>query len=161
MKVQTLLILHSQLYTVYIRAVTEDFVIIEEFQDLAELFNTITGKNISFEVMKILNKFHLNPKHLCGLTTDGVHSTAEKKNSFTQLLIDSNDLQGVVIIFCFTKIRCTMNINISPFNFSPKLYKDCCFSKHFSYIFLLMISHNKKFSFQPLIFFKSLFELLF
>ena len=42
---------------IFIRAVTADFDIIEEFLDMASLFSTTTGQDICEQVLKVVKKF--------------------------------------------------------------------------------------------------------
>ena len=44
---------------------------VEEFLDMANLSSTTIGQDISEHVIRVVEKFELNPDKLCGLTTDG------------------------------------------------------------------------------------------
>ena len=67
---------------IFIRAVTADFDIIEEFLDMASLSSTTTGQDICKQVLKVVKKFELNPAKLCAVTTDGAPSMTSKTNGF-------------------------------------------------------------------------------
>ena len=71
MNPRILLAQHSWLF--FIRGVTDDFEVIEEFLDMAGMSSTTTGQDSS-EVIKLIEKFELDPQKLRGLTTDGAHT---------------------------------------------------------------------------------------
>ena len=48
---------------VFIRGVTNDFEIKEEFLDLASIKSTRTGEDLSQEVLKMTERFRLHPKN--------------------------------------------------------------------------------------------------
>ena len=68
---------------IFIRAVTADFDIVEEFLDMASFSFTTTGQDICEQVLKVWEKFELNPAKLCGVTTDRVPSMTGRINGFT------------------------------------------------------------------------------
>ena len=59
---------------IFIRALTADFDIVEEFLDMASLSFTTTGQDICEQTLKVVEKFELNPAKLCGVTTGGTLS---------------------------------------------------------------------------------------
>ena len=82
---------------VFIRGVTKDFEIIEEFLDMASMTSTTTGQDISSEVVKLMNKYHLDPLKLRGLTTDGAPAMTGKNNGFSTKLIEALNVKELVI----------------------------------------------------------------
>jgi len=56
---------------VFVRRVAEDFEVDEKLLDMASMKSTTTGENIAQEVLKVVEKFWLDPKKMFGLTTDG------------------------------------------------------------------------------------------
>lgn len=62
---------------IFIRAVTDGFDIVEEFLDMA-------SQDICEQVLKVVEKFELNPAKLCGVTTDGAPSMTGKTNEFSK-----------------------------------------------------------------------------
>uniref|UniRef100_H2Z350 SPIN-DOC-like zinc-finger domain-containing protein n=1 Tax=Ciona savignyi TaxID=51511 RepID=H2Z350_CIOSA len=58
---------------VFIRGVTDNFEVNEEFLDMASssMHSTTTGQNICEEVTKLMNKFEIDSSKLVGITTDG------------------------------------------------------------------------------------------
>ena len=85
---------------IFIRAVTADFDIIEEFLDMASLFSTTTGQDICEQVLKVVKKFELNPAKLCGVTTDGAPSMIGKINGFITNFLNAVGAQNVVVSHC-------------------------------------------------------------
>ena len=67
-------ILLAQHSCLFLLGVTDDFEVIEEFLDMAGMSSTTTGQDISSEVIKLIEKFELDPQKLHGLTTDGARN---------------------------------------------------------------------------------------
>ena len=67
----------TALLVVFIRAVTVGLDI-EEFLDMARR----TGQDIREHVIRVVEKFELNPAKLCVLTTDGAPSMTGRTNEF-------------------------------------------------------------------------------
>ena len=67
---------------VFVRGVTEDLEVDEDLLDMASMKSTTTGENIAQEVLKIAQKFRLDPKKMSGLTTDGAPAMVGKHNGF-------------------------------------------------------------------------------
>ena len=53
---------------IFIRAVTADFDIVENFLDMASFSSSTTGQDICEQVLKVVEKFELNPAKLCSVT---------------------------------------------------------------------------------------------
>ena len=86
---------------IFIRAVTADFDIVEEFLDMASLSSTTTGQDICEQVLKVVEKFELNPaKKLCGVTTDGNPSMTSRINGFPTKFLIAFGAQNVVVSHC-------------------------------------------------------------
>ena len=68
---------------IFIRAVTADFDIVEEFLDMTSFSSTTTWQDICEQVLKAVEKFELNPAKLCDVSTDSVPSMTGKINGFT------------------------------------------------------------------------------
>ena len=64
---------------VFIRGVTENFQVTEEFLVMASMQSTTTGQNICEEVTKMMNKFEIDSSKLLGITTDGAPSMVGKQ----------------------------------------------------------------------------------
>ena len=85
---------------IFIRAVTAAFDIVEEFLDMASLSSTTTGQDICEQVLKVVEKFELNPAKLCGVTTDGAPSMTGRINGFTKKFLNAVGAQDVVVSHC-------------------------------------------------------------
>ena len=85
---------------IFIRAVTADSDIIEEFSDMASLSSTITEQDICEPVLKVVKKFELNPAILCCVTTDGAPSMTGKTNKFITNFLNAVGAQNVVVSHC-------------------------------------------------------------
>ena len=85
---------------IFIRAVTAAFDIVEEFLDMASLSSTTTGQDICEQVLKVVEKFELNPAKLCGVTTDGAPSMTGRINGFTKKFLNAVGEQDVVVSHC-------------------------------------------------------------
>ena len=87
---------------VFIRGVTDDFEVIEEFLDMAGMSSTTTGQDISSEVIKLIEKFELDPQKLRGLTTDGARNMTGIHIGFSNKLLGSLVLKdaGVIVYHC-------------------------------------------------------------
>lgn len=73
--------------SVFVRGVTEQFVIIEELLDLCSMQGTTTGRDILVQVKKVLTKFNLPETKLIGLTTDGAPAMTGRHNGFVSLMV--------------------------------------------------------------------------
>uniref|UniRef100_H2YP50 SPIN-DOC-like zinc-finger domain-containing protein n=1 Tax=Ciona savignyi TaxID=51511 RepID=H2YP50_CIOSA len=73
---------------VFIRGVTDNFEVTEEFLDMASMHSTTTGQNICEEVTKLMNKFEIDSSKLVGITTDGAPSMVGKNNGFVKRFLD-------------------------------------------------------------------------
>ncbi|XP_076373036.1 general transcription factor II-I repeat domain-containing protein 2B-like [Tachypleus tridentatus] len=89
----------SQL-VIFIRAVTAGFDVFKEFLDMASLSSTTTGQDICEQVLKVVEKFELNPYKLCGVTTDGAPSMTGRTNGFTKKFLTAIGAQDVVVSHC-------------------------------------------------------------
>ena len=69
---------------IFIRAVTVFFDDVDEIYDTASLSTTTTGQDICEQVIRVVEKFELNPAILCGLTTHGAPSITGRTNVLTQ-----------------------------------------------------------------------------
>jgi len=85
---------------VFVRGVTDNFEITEEFLDMTGMSSTTTGQDISEQVLKLMEKFQLDPSKLCGLTTDGAPSMTGRTNGFAKKFLDTIGSQGVVVNHC-------------------------------------------------------------
>ena len=55
---------------IFFRAVTVGFDVVEEISEMASLSSRTIGQDICEHVIRVVEKFKLNPTKLCGLTTD-------------------------------------------------------------------------------------------
>ena len=85
---------------IFIRAVTAAFDIVEEFLDMASLSSTTTGQDICEHVLRVVERFELNPAKLCGVTTDGTPSMTGRINGFTKTFLNAVGAQDVVVSHC-------------------------------------------------------------
>ena len=85
---------------IFIRAITADFDIVEEFLDMASFSSTTTGQDICEQVLKAVEKFELNPAKLRGVTTDGAPSMTGRINGFTTKFLTAIGAQNIVISHC-------------------------------------------------------------
>ncbi|XP_067939789.1 general transcription factor II-I repeat domain-containing protein 2A-like [Watersipora subatra] len=85
---------------VFIRGITDNFEIIEEFLDMASMSSRTTGQDICDQVMKLMDKFELDPSRLAGLTTDGAPSMIKKINGFTKKFLDAIGPPELVVNHC-------------------------------------------------------------
>ena len=86
--------------TVFIRGVTDDFEVKEELLDLSSMKSTTTGEDITKEVLKVSEKFWLDPKKLTGLTTDGAPSMVEKHKEFCKNFLETFGSQEAALNHC-------------------------------------------------------------
>jgi len=91
---------------VFVRGVTEDFKMDEELSDMADMKSTTIGESIAQEVLKIVEKFRVDPKKISGLTTDGT--------------CDSRETQWIYQEF-FGSIRSTNSCG-EPLHHPPKIF---------------------------------------
>ena len=82
---------------IFIRAVTADFDIVEKFLDTASLSSTTTGEDTCEQVLKVMEKFELNPAKLCGVTTDGAPSMTGEINGLTTKFLTAVGIWNVVV----------------------------------------------------------------
>ena len=87
---------------IFIRAVTVGFDVVEVFLDVASLSSTTTGQDICEHVIRVVERFKLNPAKLCGLTTDGAPSMTGRTNGFQTRILDAVGAQDVVVSYCIT-----------------------------------------------------------
>ena len=59
---------------------------------------TITGQHIADKVKKVFEKFEIDPKKLCGITTDGAAAMTGKIKGFTKLFMDELGLKKSDIV---------------------------------------------------------------
>ena len=85
---------------VFIRGVTDEFQIKEEFLDLASMKSTTTGEDLTLEVLKMTKKFQLDPKKLSGPTTDGAPAMIGKHKGFCKTFLGAFGAQKVVLNHC-------------------------------------------------------------
>ena len=85
---------------VFIRGVTDEFQIKEEFLDLATMKSTTTGEDLDLEVLKMTKKFQLDPKKLSGLTTDGAPAMIGKHKGFCKTFLEAFGAEKVVLNHC-------------------------------------------------------------
>ncbi|CAM1324002.1 Uncharacterised protein r2_g3265 [Pycnogonum litorale] len=62
--------------------------------------STTTGQDISEQVLKLMEKFQLDPFKLCGLTTDGAPSMTGRIKGFANKFFNTIGSQGVVVNHC-------------------------------------------------------------
>ena len=74
--------------SVFIRDVTNNFEVIEELLEMCSMKGTTTGQHIVVEVKKVFEKLKIDPKKLCGITTDGGAAITGKIKGFTKLFMD-------------------------------------------------------------------------
>ena len=100
---------------IFIRAVPTDFDIVEDFLDMASFSSTTTGQDIYEEVLKVVEKFWLNPSKLCGVITDGAPSMTSRINVFTTKFLTAVGAQNVVVSHCIIHQEnlCTKVLNFT------------------------------------------------
>ena len=89
----------TALLVIFTRTVTVGYDIGESL-DMASLSSTTTGEDICGHVIRVVEKFELNPAKLCGLTTDGAPSMTGRTNGFTKTFLDAIGAQDVVVSHC-------------------------------------------------------------
>ena len=67
---------------------------------MASLSSTTTGQDICEQVLKVVEKFELNPARLCGVTTDGAPSMTGRIYGFTKKILNAVGAQDVVVSHC-------------------------------------------------------------
>ena len=85
---------------VFIRGVTDNFEVTEEFLDMASMQSTTTGQSICEEVTKLINKFEIDSFKLVGITTDGAPSMVGKNNGFVKRFLDVIQTEYVLVSHC-------------------------------------------------------------
>ena len=90
----------TALLVIFIRAVTAGFDVVEEYLDKASLSSTTTGQGFCEHMIRVVEKFVLNPAKLCGLTMDGAPSMTGRANGFTNKFQDAVGAQDVVVCQC-------------------------------------------------------------
>ena len=81
-------------------AVTVCYDVVGEYLDMASLSSTTTGPDICEHVIRVVEKFELNPAKLCGLATDGATSMIGRINGFTKAFMDTVGSRDVVVNHC-------------------------------------------------------------
>ena len=71
---------------VFVRGVTPDFHIVEEFVRLVPMKGKTTGVDIFNAVKNVLVEFNLNLENLFGVTTDGAPAMVGERNGIAALL---------------------------------------------------------------------------
>jgi len=84
----------------FVREVTEDLEVDEKLLGMASMKSKKTGENIAQEVLKIVQKFRLDPKKMSGLTTDGEPAKVEKHNGFITKCLKAFEAQSLVVNHC-------------------------------------------------------------
>ena len=90
----------TALLVIFIRVVTVGFDVVEEFLDMARLSFTATGQDICEHVIRVVEKFELNPTKSCSRTTDGATSMTGSINGFTKKFLDAVGEQDVDVCRC-------------------------------------------------------------
>ena len=90
---------------VFIRGVTDDFEVREELLDLSSMKSTTTGEVIPKEVLKVSEKFRLDPKKLSGLTTDGAPAMVGKHKGFCKNFLETFGSQEAALNHCIISPR--------------------------------------------------------
>ena len=85
---------------VFMRGVTDNFQVTEEFLHMAIMQSTTTGQNICEEVTKMMNKFEIDSSKLVGITTDGAASMVGKNNGFVKRFLDVIQTKNVLVSHC-------------------------------------------------------------
>ena len=67
---------------------------------MASLSSTTTGQDIYEQVLKVVEKFELNPAKLCGVTKDSAPSMIVRINGFTTKFQTAFGAQKVVVSHC-------------------------------------------------------------
>ena len=67
---------------------------------LPGLSSTTTGKDICEQVLKVVEKFELNPAKLSGVTTDGAPPMTGRTIGFTKNFLNAVGAQHVVVNHC-------------------------------------------------------------
>ena len=74
--------------SVFIRGVANNFEVIEELLEMCSMKGTTTRQHIVDEVKKVFEKFKIDPKKFCGITTDEAAAMTGKIKGFIKLFID-------------------------------------------------------------------------
>ena len=90
----------TALLVTFIRAVTVGFDVVEEFLDMASLSITTKGQDICEHMIRVVEKYELNPADVCDVTTDGAPSMTGMTNRFTPKKLDAIGAQDVVVGHC-------------------------------------------------------------
>ena len=85
---------------IFIRAITADFDILEEFLHMAILTSTTTGQDICKHMLNLVEKFELNSAELSGVITDGTPFMTSRINGFTTKFLTAVGAQKVVVNHC-------------------------------------------------------------
>ena len=92
---------------VFIRGVTDAFEVKEELLDLCSMKSTTTGEDITKEVLRVSEKFWLDPKKLSGLRTDGAPAMVGKHKGFCKNFLETFGSQEAALNhLSFTKKIC-------------------------------------------------------
>ena len=108
---------------VSVQGVTEDFEVDEELLDMASMESTTTGENIAQEVLKIVQKFRLDPKKMSGLTTDGAPAMVRKHNGFTKKFLEAFEAQSVVVNHCIIHLANLCNKAPNAINITKEVVR--------------------------------------
>ena len=76
------------------------FDVVEEFLDMVSLASTTTGQDIWEYVIRVVEKFELNPAKICGHVAVGAPSMTGRTNGFTKQFPDAVGGQDVVVSHC-------------------------------------------------------------
>ena len=89
---------------VFIRGVTDNFEVTEEFLDMASMQSLTTGQNICEEVglTKLMNKFEIDSSKLVGITTEGAPPMVGKSNGFVKRFLDVIQTENVLVSHCYS-----------------------------------------------------------
>ena len=90
----------TALLVTFISSVTVGFDVVEELLDMTSLSSTTTGQDICGQMIRVEEKFELNPAKLYGLSTDGAPSMTGRMNEFTKKFVDAVGAQDVVVSHC-------------------------------------------------------------
>ena len=80
---------------VFVRGVSEDFTVLEEFVQLIPMKNTTTGADILKELLQCLQAKNLNLARLVSITTDGAPSMVGKHKGVVSLLQKHMQINGI------------------------------------------------------------------
>ena len=108
---------------VFIRGVTDNFEVIEEFLDMASMIAITTGQNICKEVIKMMKKFEIDTSKLVGITTNGAPSMVGKNNGFVKRFLDVIQGEDVLVNHCIIHQENLCSKVLYHFQFKMRLSK--------------------------------------